>query len=653
MFRLHFGDRQIVGLEMLALDAILFLFALPAFTAGSTLPSCWPDLRGFERCHCDIGSGDSCRRVAQTSNCSALHRCPAIKGTGCGWCWDSLRTANAGQRVGGRPGTAQGPADGGECDDWTFYSSKCASHVDCFGDVPTCSGILGTYCGWCAAGEDDRYSHRALRGTADGPLDNRIKCDHWIWKHEECNATKGGVAAAQVHLSLAGTNGDRYAITFSSYGNGTRQHATVTLSCSGNDAAISIPATPTHFNNTNSGGAPWVWRALFPSTGLCPAGSTLHYRVDVSGADSIFTGTDHNYTMVYARDPSDPAETRPLSYLIYGDLGRFGGGQILRAVKREMAGVGVTSAPGTPFHLHPPDGVFHIGDFAYNLYDNSGLNGDAAIQRISVEVASVAPYMTCPGNHEIQTKGCGENKSEYFVQYRNRFTMPRGMGSGATDGSDAGGRDMWYSYDHGLLHMVSFSTEIFFAACETTQTRMLQWLEKDLASVNRSQTPWVVTFGHRPQYCSNDVSDDCTRDDSLVRAAVESLFHAHLVDVSFSGHEHSYERMFPMWNGTATNYFPQSCVDDVGCVGTTVYRRPSAPIQIVLGVAGCNEHSSVCTNPIRRHRANWSAFYLQTPGTYSYGRLTVLNATALQWSVVIAEEERVVDDVIVLKSSRY
>ena len=44
-----------------------------------------------------------------------------------------------------------------------------------------------------------------------------------------------------------------------------------------------------------------------------------------------------------------------------------------------------------------------------------------------------------------------------------------------------------------------------------------------------------------------------------------------------------------------------------------------------------------------------SAFHLSAEGTYSYGRLTVYNETTLRWQVVIAEEERVVDDLMLVQ----
>ncbi len=106
-----------------------------------------------------------------------------------------------------------------------------------------------------------------------------------------------------------------------------------------------------------------------------------------------------------------------------------------------------------------------------------------------------------------------------------------------------------------------------------------------------------------------------------------------------------------MYNYTVTNTYKQSCVNDLGCDGQIFYNSPKAAVHIVTGAAGCNENLGACYNPIKQHRGPWSAFYLQAAGTYSYGRLTAHNASTLQWQVVLAEEEAIVDNVIVQTAS--
>ena len=74
---------------------------------------------------------------------------------------------------------------------------------------------------------------------------------------------------------------------------------------------------------------------------------------------------------------------------------------------------------------------------------------------------------------------------------------------------------------------------------------------------NRKERPWIITMGHRPMYCSN--ADDptiCTNKDNAVRKGVpfikafglEDLFYKYGVDLQFYAHEHSYERLWPIYD---------------------------------------------------------------------------------------------------------
>lgn len=72
----------------------------------------------------------------------------------------------------------------------------------------------------------------------------------------------------------------------------------------------------------------------------------------------------------------------------------------------------------------------------------------------------------------------------------------------------------------------------------------------------RAIRPWIITFGHRPMYCSNDNDNDCTHSQTLVRVGLpfthffglEDLFYKFGVDVEIWAHEHSYERLWPIYD---------------------------------------------------------------------------------------------------------
>jgi len=137
------------------------------------------------------------------------------------------------------------------------------------------------------------------------------------------------------------------------------------------------------------------------------------------------------------------------------------------------------------------DAVVHVGDMAYDMAEENGVRGDIFMEQIE-PIASMVPYMTCPGNHEWHYN---------FSNYKARFNMP------------GDNRNMFFSFDIGPVHFVSVSTEFYYFLNYGLKPVIAQytWLEKDLASVDRSKHPWIVLFGHRPMYCTNDDRDDCTK----------------------------------------------------------------------------------------------------------------------------------------------
>lgn len=91
---------------------------------------------------------------------------------------------------------------------------------------------------------------------------------------------------------------------------------------------------------------------------------------------------------------------------------------------------------------------------------------------------------------------------------------------------------MFYSYEDGPMHSIalaSFPTKYGFDA----SSPMTQWLEADLAAVDRAKTPWIVVNVHAPWYNSNTQH---TKDGNKMQAAYEALFIQYKVNIVYSGH---------------------------------------------------------------------------------------------------------------------
>ncbi|KAI7848953.1 Metallo-dependent phosphatase-like protein [Circinella umbellata] len=234
---------------------------------------------------------------------------------------------------------------------------------------------------------------------------------------------------------------------------------------------------------------------------------------------------------------------------------------------------------------HRYDFIAFAGDQAYDMADFNGTKGDEYMNFVQ-DIYATIPVMAAPGNHEYTYN---------FSHYKNRFSINPYIESGFDDPT-------LYSFDYKSLHLVSFSSEVFFdqGSPEQIQTA-LHWLDQDLtkANENRHKRPWIMVFAHRPLYCSPSESEDCTWKANTMRygrndtdlGGLEELFLKHRVDVYICGHRHNYERTFPIAHNQR--------------VATSYYQPPSF-FQLIVGNAGNFQGTDSFENttvPI----ADWSA----------------------------------------------
>ncbi|XP_017852644.1 acid phosphatase type 7 isoform X3 [Drosophila busckii] len=298
------------------------------------------------------------------------------------------------------------------------------------------------------------------------------------------------------------------------------------------------------------------------------------------------------------------------SLAIFGDMGVVNAAS-LPALQRE-----------TQMHMY--DAILHVGDFAYDMANENGEVGDEFMRQVET-IAAYVPYMVCVGNHEEKYN---------FSQYTQRFSMPGGTDS------------LFYSFDLGPVHFIGFSTEVYYFLQYGFKplVKQFEWLEQDLRRANepaqRAQRPWIITFGHRPMYCSNDNGDDCANHETVLRKGLpglnmfglEELFYRYGVDVELWAHEHCYERMWPLYNYTVYN----------GSLSAP-YVNPTAPVHIISGAAGNHEGRE----PFFKQMPPWSAFHSQD---FGYLRLLAHNASHLYFEQVSDDKGgQVIDKFWVIK----
>jgi hypothetical protein len=242
-------------------------------------------------------------------------------------------------------------------------------------------------------------------------------------------------------------------------------------------------------------------------------------------------------------------------------------------------------------------------------------------------------------------------------------------------GAESGGvGNFWYSFDYGLAHFIAINGETDYAYSpewpflrdvkgnetlpEESETfitdagpfgtidgnnwkdnkayEQYQWLEKDLASIDRTKTPWVIAMSHRPMY-STEVSSY----QADVRAAFEPLLLKYNVDAYLSGHIHWYERLLPLGtNGT---------IETSNIVNNNTYYTGNGKslTHVINGMAGNIEsHTTLDSDePIL------NITQVLNQKDYGFSTLTFHNATVATWQFVKGDGSGIGDELTLIKKS--
>lgn len=254
---------------------------------------------------------------------------------------------------------------------------------------------------------------------------------------------------------------------------------------------------------------------------------------------------------------------------LYGDMGTSTPYSTYRRTQEESVSTIKWIARDIEALGDKPAMISHIGDISYAR--GYSWVWDHFFNQIE-PVASKVPYHVCIGNHEydwplqpwkpdwamyIYAKDGG---GECGVPYSLKFNMP-GNSSESTGSRAPPTRNLYYSFDYGVVHFVYLSTETNFLK----GSKQYEFLKKDLESVDRVKTPFVVVQGHRPMYTtSNEARDHPIREKMLEH--LEPLLVDNKVNLALWGHVHRYERFCPI----------------------NSYKCGSGPVHVVIGMAGAD-----------------------------------------------------------------
>lgn len=327
----------------------------------------------------------------------------------------------------------------------------------------------------------------------------------------------------------------------------------------------------------------------------------------------VGSGSGYTEFFNFTNRRAPPAGT-PYKHIILGDMGSSCAFTLCKActAKSEVCDASTCKSNTSVGLIHEAadaDMILHLGDFAYDLDGNDGKTGDQFMRNIE-QVASHVPYMVSHGNHED-----GAASLAHYIE-RFRLMPSNAAPNNFTSKNGPTTNSLYFSWDIGLVHYVSMSTELFFGVTDgkVTKDSFIAWLKNDLeaANKNRDKIPWIVVQGHRSIYCSCD--GDCDEAAKLVRNDLEEIFFNYGVDFFINGHEHNYERSYPIYKGKSD----RSELD------------PKATIYIVSGSAGSREMHE----PFTRPQPTWSAF---RSDAFSYSILWAYNSTHIHWQQIATD----------------
>ncbi|KAL6574983.1 Purple acid phosphatase 22 [Orobanche minor] len=264
-----------------------------------------------------------------------------------------------------------------------------------------------------------------------------------------------------------------------------------------------------------------------------------------------------------------PPDFFPVEFAVAGDLGQT-----------EWTASTLAHIDARDYDVLLLPGDLSYADTKQPLWDSFG--------RLVQPYASTKPWMVTQGNHEIEIFPIIYPHG--FKAYNARWRMPHQESRSTSN--------LYYSFDVAGAHIIMLGSYADF----DSDSDQYKWLQADLASVDRTKTPWVFVLVHAPWYNSNYAHRG---EGESMRKALEQVLYRARVDVVFAGHVHAYERF------TRVN---DNKVDHCG------------PIHMTIGDGGNREGLAMSfENPK-------PSISIYREPSFGHGRLRVFNNSHAKWT---------------------
>lgn len=320
-----------------------------------------------------------------------------------------------------------------------------------------------------------------------------------------------------------------------------------------------------------------IYRAQLPPMA---AATTVHYRVvDGLGVASA----DFEVATL-------PGPDQPVRLLVYGDQGTLEDGGIGPPTYRPMEIVNLSVGLD-------PQLVLVTGDLSYA--EEGAIRWWNQWFEIIEPLAATRPFYSAVGNHD----------RDFVVAYDHwykRFAFP--------------GDEQNYAFDAGPVHVLVVNSQEACLEGETTQavqrvnpnctltsasgaplenTEITDFMKADLADAQSRGMPWSVVVFHHPPYANGGYNESNAGASYMwwMRDHWLPILEQYGVDLVFTGHDHDYERSWPMLDNATTT------------TSGTRFREGDGIVYVVTGGGGRNTYALGTDTPwwlakgVRAHHA--------------------------------------------------
>ncbi len=327
--------------------------------------------------------------------------------------------------------------------------------------------------------------------------------------------------------------------------------------------------------------------------------------------------------------PGQQPSLRPTTLALFADLGRGSTDMSYTWHEYGQPAINTTCSIHNLAIQGKIDGVFHFGDISYaNGYLSSW---DFFLEMIS-PIAATVVYMTGLGNHELDWPETstiyGGKDSGGECGFLSPTLLPLPM--------NANKDEAWWSYNIGLFHIISLSSEHRY----DLNSKQYNWLSRDLQNVNRNITPWIILGCHRAMYINsgNQGHWDIDTMNSLIHN-LEPLLYRYRVDIGFYGHTHVVQRQSAVYNKTVMTKSVSGL--DYLKREAAIYLYPNATIHFVTGTGGAPFYKNEIYPP---PEWNEKTFY-----RWGYTLLYAVNASYMYWEWIDGGTNEIIDRAVIIQ----